>query len=81
MPQPPRLASHLGKHLGMDRKDINLRLEQKPADDMTPDELAAEIAQLNRERRALMSPDEAKAQIQRLQGGITELEATDGPCG
>ena len=36
--------SHLGKHLGMDRKNINLRLEQRPADEMSPDERDAELA-------------------------------------
>ena len=45
--------SHLGKHLGMDRKDINLRLEQKPAGDMPPEELDAELAQVQAELDAI----------------------------
>ncbi len=65
--------TQLGKHLGMDRKDINMRLEQKPADDMTPAEVRADIEELLAERRVRMSPDKAKAEIQRLQGGIDEL--------
>ena len=65
--------SHLGKHLGMDRKDINLRLEQKHADKMSQDERDAERARVDRELWAIMSPDAAKAEIQKLQGGIAEL--------
>ncbi len=48
--------AQLAKHLGMDRKDINLRLEQKPAD-MTPDALADELARVQAELDAI----EAKA--------------------
>ncbi len=65
--------AQLGKHLGMDSRNINLRLEQKPADEMTPGALAAEIDELLAERRVHKSPDEAKAEIQRPQGGIAEL--------
>jgi len=45
--------SHLGRHLGMDRKDINLRLEQKPAADMSPDERAVELASVEAQIAAL----------------------------
>ncbi len=48
--------TQLGKHLGMDRRDINLKLEQKPMD-MTPAELAAELARVQAELDAI----EAKA--------------------
>ncbi len=48
--------TQLSKHLGMERKDINLRLEQKPMD-MTPDELAADLARVQAELDAI----EAKA--------------------
>ena len=73
---PSRTAAwaHLGKHLGMDRRDINLRLEQRPADEMSPDELDAEMERLRHDHMAIMSPDEARAEIQRLRGNITELE-------
>ena len=37
----------------MDRKDIQLRLEQTPAADMTSDELDAELAQARAELAAL----------------------------
>ncbi len=51
------------------------RVEQttKEADNMTPDERDAEQARVERELWAIMSPVEAKAEIQRLQGGIAEL--------
>ena len=35
--------TQLGKHLGMDRRDINLQLEQRPVVDMTREERAAEL--------------------------------------
>jgi len=41
--------AQLGKHLGMDRKDINLRHEQGPAVDMTPDEVKAELERVQAE--------------------------------
>ena len=41
--------AHLGKHFGMDRKDINLRLEQRPAVDMTPAERDAELERVEAE--------------------------------
>lgn len=66
--------AQLGKHLGMDRRDINLRLERTPADEMSPDELEAELARINAEHMAIMSPAQAKAEIQRLHGNIAELE-------
>ncbi len=49
--------AQLGKHLGMDRRDINLRLEQKPADEMTPDELKAELARVQAELAAIEAVD------------------------
>ena len=52
--------AHLGKHLGMDRKDINLWHEQRPAADMTPEELAAELKRVQAELDAL-DAIEAKA--------------------
>jgi len=56
--------AHLGTHLGMDRKDIQLRIEHTPVDDMTDAEVEAELEAYRRERMALMSPAEAKAEIQ-----------------
>ena len=43
----------LAKHLDMDRKDIQLRLEQTPATELSPDELDAELAQVRAELAAL----------------------------
>ncbi len=56
------------------------RVEQttKAADNMTPDEVKAEIEQMRREHMALMSPDEARAEIQKLQGNIAELAVIAG---
>jgi len=48
------------------------------AQDMTPDEVSAEIEQIRHERMAIMSPDEARAEIQQLQGNIAELEVIAG---
>ena len=46
--------AQLGKHLGMDRKDINLRVEQKPGGDLTPDERAAELQRVQAELAELV---------------------------
>jgi len=50
----------------------------KAADNMTPDELDAKLEQIRREHMAIMSPDEARAEIQQLQGNIVELEMIAG---
>jgi len=65
--------AQLGKHLGMDRKDINLRLEQKPAD-LDPDALRAELAELDAELMALMSPAQARAEMKKIHSVLAELE-------
>ncbi len=49
--------SQLAKHLGMDRKDINWRVEQKPYDELPPEELAAKLLEVQAELDAI----EAKA--------------------
>jgi len=49
--------TQLGKHLGMDRRDINLRLDRPPASEMSPEERAAELARVQAELDAI----EAKA--------------------
>ncbi len=56
------------------------RVEQttKEADNMTPDERDAEQARVERELWAIMSPDKAKAEIQRLRDNIAELEVIAG---
>ena len=45
--------AQLGKHLGMDKKDLRITLENKPADEMTPAELEAELARVSAELAAL----------------------------
>ena len=51
--------AHLGTHLGMDRKDIQLRIEHTPVDDMTDAEVEAELEAYRRER----TPNRATAEI------------------
>ncbi len=67
--------SHLGKHLGMDHKDILLKIERTPAEDMTDAEIEAELEADRREHMALMTPAEAKAEMQRVHGELAELTA------
>ena len=50
----------------------------KAVDNMTPDERDAEQARVEREIWALMSPDEARAEIQKLRGSIAELAVIAG---
>jgi len=45
--------SHLGKHLGMDRKDIQLRIDQPRAEDMSPAEVAEELVLVQAQIEAL----------------------------
>ena len=65
--------AHLGTHLGMDRKGIQLRIEHTPVDDMTDAEVEAELEAYRRERMARMSPAEAKAEMQRVHGELTVI--------
>ena len=65
--------AQLGKHLGMDRKEIQLRLQRTPVEDLSEDELEAEGERLKAELRALMSPARAKAEMQKLHGELAEL--------
>ncbi len=50
----------------------------KAADNMTPDEVSAEIEQIRHDHMAIMSPGEARAEIQQLRGNIAELEVIAG---
>ena len=50
----------------MDRKDILLRLEHTPVEDMTDADLDAELSKFRHGRLARMSPAEAKAEMQRV---------------
>ncbi len=55
------------------------RVEQTTrTSDMTPDELNVEEERLRHEHMALMSPDEARAEIQKLQGHVAELTVIAG---
>jgi len=56
------------------------RVEQttKAADNMTPDELNVEEERLRHEHMAIMSPDDARAEIQKLQGHVAELAVIAG---
>ena len=50
----------------------------KAADNMTPDELNVEEERLRHEHMAIMSPDEARAEIQKLQNHVAELTVIAG---
>jgi len=45
--------AQLGKHLGMDRRDIKLHIDQPRAEDMTPAERAVELASVEAQIAAL----------------------------
>jgi len=45
--------SHLARHLGMDRRDIQLRLEHAPAEDMAPAALDAELVEVRAKLAAI----------------------------
>ncbi len=45
--------SYLWKHLGMDHDDLQLRLEQTPAKDLSDAELKAELARVRSELAAI----------------------------
>jgi len=67
--------AQLGKHLGMDRKDIQLRIDQPRAEDMTETALESELERVRTELISLMSPAQAKAEMQKIHGELAELEA------
>jgi len=45
--------SHLGRHLGMDRRDIQMKIEYAPAEVLSDTELVAELIRVRTELAAL----------------------------
>ena len=68
----------LGKHLGMDRKDIQLKIDQPRIEDMVSEELAAELEIIRANIISMLSPAELEVEKARV---TEELRRVEIACG